>query len=473
MVSDTRDALLATLLLLPVLLNATVIHLDILQAQPLADDSSFEIIAKEQHQTVTKCMFDGTNSFFIFYTFGCGFVLPALLITYFYTRVIFRLQKSVANIRRNSVSSKNSGSTSRVQQVTKRIVAVILFYFFCWTPQWILNLLSHFSLITVSWSTLTLSSIFFAAHLLVCFNSATNPILYALINRELRQQHVQAMLKRRRSISNATNHALDFIAKHSHSGLNPFYNDAQQRQQQQQQPQQTLRASNHSLIALVGFKKTPALRRQRSSSCDSLKSAQAKSAVLAKRASTSSTITENSPSAIRHKSTNALSAAQQYFKDDLSKPQQSDTTIQINCVINTEINITLAVPSNLITENLNANKTPAAIASYRSRKQKQLPSSSLLGDQNIAAELLSYDDHIDVSNKHYPYERSSNVQRRSSASENVMLLKYECFHSNDESSSIEELHSNKLRNADSTMKEDCLMRSTAVPIKFEPNDALL
>ncbi|KHN87584.1 putative G-protein coupled receptor C06G4.5 [Toxocara canis] len=73
----------------------------------------------------------------------------------------------------------------------------------------------------VSWSTLTLSSIFFAAHLLVCFNSAANPVLYALINRELRQQHMQAMLKRRRSLSNATNIALDFIGKHSHgfSGL--------------------------------------------------------------------------------------------------------------------------------------------------------------------------------------------------------------------------------------------------------------
>ncbi|VDM99936.1 unnamed protein product, partial [Onchocerca ochengi] len=68
----------------------------------------------------------------------------------------------------------------------------------------------------VSWSTLTLSSIFFAAHLLVCFNSAVNPILYALINRELRQQHTKALIKRCRSLSNVTNSALDALIKHSH-----------------------------------------------------------------------------------------------------------------------------------------------------------------------------------------------------------------------------------------------------------------
>uniref|UniRef100_A0A9J2PT24 G-protein coupled receptors family 1 profile domain-containing protein n=1 Tax=Ascaris lumbricoides TaxID=6252 RepID=A0A9J2PT24_ASCLU len=266
-------SILATLLLLPVMLNATVVHLNILTGQPvivhIGDNKRkfldysmslririplmFVIFAADEGTTVTKCMFDGMNSFFMFYTFGCGFLLPALLITYFYSRVIFRLQKSVANIRRNS-TVKQSGSNSRVQQVTKRIVAVILFYFFCWTPQWTLNLLSHFGLTTVSWSTLTLSSIFFAAHLLICFNSAANPVLYALINRELRQQHMQAMLKRRRSLSNATNIALDFIGKHSHNSLhNPFCNDG------------NFLSTNHSLFA--GF---TAPLRHRSRSFDNL-----------------------------------------------------------------------------------------------------------------------------------------------------------------------------------------------------------
>jgi hypothetical protein len=118
--------------------------------------------------------------------------------------------------------------------VTKRIIAVILFYFFCWTPQWTLNLMMHFRLFQViklcfflikstffqvTHDTLLLSAIFFGAHLLVCFNSAANPLLYALINRELRQQHQLALSKRRQSLSVATRNAIDFISRHSHRSV--------------------------------------------------------------------------------------------------------------------------------------------------------------------------------------------------------------------------------------------------------------
>uniref|UniRef100_A0A183G9P2 G_PROTEIN_RECEP_F1_2 domain-containing protein n=1 Tax=Heligmosomoides polygyrus TaxID=6339 RepID=A0A183G9P2_HELPZ len=86
----------------------------------------------------------------------------------------------------------------------------------CWTPQWTLNIMSQFNLIHVTWMTPALSAIFFVAHLLVCFNSAANPVLYALINRELRQQHVMAMARKRQSFTHATHEALEFVARHTH-----------------------------------------------------------------------------------------------------------------------------------------------------------------------------------------------------------------------------------------------------------------
>ncbi|CAI4229479.1 unnamed protein product [Auanema sp. JU1783] len=193
-------SLLAVVLLLPVLIEATVFKIDKLKMIPLMEDSEDLRLSDLHGTTMNKCMFD-SDATFTLYTFMIGFFIPALFITFFYCRVIYKLHKSSRNMRemRSSNQETSKRDTDRVKQVTKRIVAVIMFYFLCWTPQWALNIMIQFNLIHVSWMTPAMSALFFIAHLLVCFNSAANPVLYALINRELRQQHYRAMQKKRLS----------------------------------------------------------------------------------------------------------------------------------------------------------------------------------------------------------------------------------------------------------------------------------
>uniref|UniRef100_A0AC35FIE6 G-protein coupled receptors family 1 profile domain-containing protein n=1 Tax=Panagrolaimus sp. PS1159 TaxID=55785 RepID=A0AC35FIE6_9BILA len=204
---------LATLMLSPVLRESMVLKVNKLTGVRLYEDTN-DLVESDKHGlTISKCIFDTTSPVFMLYTFFVGFLIPAMLISFFYLKVILTLRKSAENVRKQCHSNV---SHDRLQKVTQRIVAVVLFYFLCWSPYWMLNILSQFNLIIVSWSTLTLSSIFFGAHILICFNSAANPVLYALINRELRQQHVKAMLKRRQSLHTATHNAMEFIEKHSH-----------------------------------------------------------------------------------------------------------------------------------------------------------------------------------------------------------------------------------------------------------------
>ncbi|VDM53881.1 unnamed protein product [Angiostrongylus costaricensis] len=202
--------LLAVILLLPVLIQSTVFRINKMSMIPLDEDTEQLFQSDPQGTTISKCIFD-SDAMFTLYTFVIGFAFPAVLITFFYSQVIYKIQHTQSLRTVNNQDRKDQFS-HRVQQVTKRIVAVILFYFFCWTPHWTLNIMSQFNLVHVSWTTPALSAMFFVAHLLVCFNSAANPVLYALINRELRQQHMMALARKRHSISHTTHEALEFVA---------------------------------------------------------------------------------------------------------------------------------------------------------------------------------------------------------------------------------------------------------------------
>ncbi|CEF59690.1 G protein-coupled receptor, rhodopsin-like family and GPCR, rhodopsin-like, 7TM domain-containing protein [Strongyloides ratti] len=208
----------ATLLLTPVLLNAKVSEI------------------KYNGDMIKKCYFEA-GSYFLFYSFLFGYCLPAIFIIFFYTKVLIKIRSSAkkfhtaivncsANVNRNivkqgSMSNITSFGGTRIQQVTKRIIAVVVFYFICWTPYWVLNFLIFTGLMFKIAPQYVVSVIMFSSHLLICFNSMVNPFLYALINCELRQQHYKAMLRKKNSVRMATAGALGVIVKHSQKFITP------------------------------------------------------------------------------------------------------------------------------------------------------------------------------------------------------------------------------------------------------------
>ncbi|KAI6200556.1 G-PROTEIN-RECEP-F1-2 domain-containing protein [Aphelenchoides besseyi] len=183
----------ATLLLYPVIVGSTV-H----QINRRTADQVDEMITSQE--VVTKCVFDTSSPMtFTLITFSAGFVAPALLIIFFYLRVILRLHENTKNVRKHSDSFSSMNNAARLHKVTQRIVAIVLSYFVLFSPQWVLTMALQMQFIVTSWSRTTLNVVFFGAHFLLCFNSALNPIWYALINRELRYQHNEALRKRRKS----------------------------------------------------------------------------------------------------------------------------------------------------------------------------------------------------------------------------------------------------------------------------------
>uniref|UniRef100_A0A0K0G2V3 G_PROTEIN_RECEP_F1_2 domain-containing protein n=1 Tax=Strongyloides venezuelensis TaxID=75913 RepID=A0A0K0G2V3_STRVS len=210
--------IVATILLTPVLLNARVSEI------------------QYNGDTIKKCYFEA-GSYFMFYSFLFSYCLPAIFIIFFYSKVIIRIRNSArkfhkaiikcsANVNRNivqreSISNITPIGATRVQQVTKRIIAVIVFYFICWTPYWVLNFLIFTGLMFKIAPQYIVSVIMFSSHLLICFNSMVNPFLYALINCELRQQHYKAMLRKKNSVRMATVGALGIIVRHSHKLISP------------------------------------------------------------------------------------------------------------------------------------------------------------------------------------------------------------------------------------------------------------
>lgn len=154
-----------------------------------AEEINFEEILDVDNETVishrSKCVLQMDERMlfsFTTYMFIIGFCLPSMLISYFYIRILCQV---------NSHRSSTVTTHISFKRVIGATFSLIIIYFVCWMPFWI----------TVLYSTVepyddpssTAIYVMYVVHLLVYVNSAINWILYAFLNKNLKETRVLAV----------------------------------------------------------------------------------------------------------------------------------------------------------------------------------------------------------------------------------------------------------------------------------------
>lgn len=121
---------------------------------------------------------EDTRTYYFLIIFVSYYCVPAVLILTFYMLLLRRLKKQDD---KNLLQKRSWGRG----KVTKSILLVILFYFFCWTPYWVVHVLMMTGVELPDWQQHLQNAIFTLPYL----NSAFNPVFYGWLNQRLRQTY--------------------------------------------------------------------------------------------------------------------------------------------------------------------------------------------------------------------------------------------------------------------------------------------
>ncbi|CAP34302.2 Protein CBR-NPR-18 [Caenorhabditis briggsae] len=146
-----------------------------------------------------KCVDDlGRELFIIFtlYSFVLAYCLPLLLMIYFYYEMLLKLFKQAKALNKTLNGGRRGVGEEKkltipVGHIAVYTLAICLFHFACWTPYWISILYSLYEELyqdeKTSATPPTYAFIYFmyGVHALPYINSASNFILYGLLNRQL------------------------------------------------------------------------------------------------------------------------------------------------------------------------------------------------------------------------------------------------------------------------------------------------
>ncbi|CAI5453976.1 unnamed protein product [Caenorhabditis angaria] len=144
-----------------------------------------------------KCVDDLGQELFIVFTLYCfvlAYLMPLLFMIYFYYEMLIRLFKQAKAIKQ-TLAGRRSNEDKKLQIPVGHIaiytLAICSFHFICWTPYWISILYSLYEELyqteRQNSTPPTYAFIYFmyGVHALPYINSASNFILYGLLNRQL------------------------------------------------------------------------------------------------------------------------------------------------------------------------------------------------------------------------------------------------------------------------------------------------
>uniref|UniRef100_A0A915KJL9 G-protein coupled receptors family 1 profile domain-containing protein n=1 Tax=Romanomermis culicivorax TaxID=13658 RepID=A0A915KJL9_ROMCU len=204
---------------------------------PLIYGTGLVTVDISNDQSMLKCSYVESNYnvelYFFYVIFALGYCTPLTLMLFFHGSILCKLCKNGKRLKQNASFRRRRHST--IRHVTRRMLAVSVFYFVCWTPYWFSNLyiqLSYKGASLLPPNDTDASFIQFQNgtqaksddypnvkhtsplqwvpvlclifYLLVYANSAVNPFLYGVFNLELRRQCSKAQEKRTRDADQLT-----------------------------------------------------------------------------------------------------------------------------------------------------------------------------------------------------------------------------------------------------------------------------
>ncbi|XP_077988643.1 somatostatin receptor type 2-like [Glandiceps talaboti] len=130
---------------------------------------------------ITSCNTRGppwVEKLFALYSFAIGFMLPIIVISICYTRILVYLA-------RNSKMSKPQSSKSKIGRVSLMILMAVLVFVICWLPFWTIRV--YLLTEEPTSSSMALQIVYYLSQCLTYANSSLNPLVYAYFKRDFRR----------------------------------------------------------------------------------------------------------------------------------------------------------------------------------------------------------------------------------------------------------------------------------------------